>query len=232
MVAITACNTGTPQAHQNRLLLPFGEGGAGDDQRGVQPGKLGAQEGNRRWLPQAGHEDGHAQGALGGKGLGKGGHGGGVLGQPHRPVEDDGHHRARIIRAGWRAPEAGQWQDFGRLQFQRGAGMPRHAPQHAAQMRHPAGPEALQQRGTFLRRQGGECGQARVGTVLARQHGERDAARLAECRQLLGAIAPPIQPAEQPQHNDPRARSRAVQPEIHRHGVPQFPQRHQAQRGQ
>jgi len=115
-------------------------------------------------------------------------------------------------------------RDLRRGAFQRGAGVTREPPQHAAQIFTASFAEILQQRIEFGRRQGRGGGKPCIVPVFARQYGERDAAFARERREPFDAVFPPIEPAQEAHDDDLRVRADALDPQIDRHGMAQVAQ--------
>ena len=106
--------------------------------------------------------------------------------------------------------------------------------QQGAQVLAAAFAEITQQSIELRRRQGRGGGEARVVAVLARQYGEYNAALACQRRQPLDPVFPPIEAAEQPDHNYLGMRANTVDPQIDRHRVTQVAQMrepHARQRG-
>ena len=110
--------------------------------------------------------------------------------------------------------------------------MARQPPQQGAQIFAAAFAEKPQQCVELRRRQRRSCGKASVIAILARQHGERDAARARQRREALDPVFPPIEAAEQADHDHFGMRADAVDPQIDRHRMAQVAQMGKPNAGQ
>ena len=66
--------------------------------------------------------------------------------------------------------------------------------------------------------------ESRVVAILPRQNGEGDALLARHLSECFDAVAPPIEPAEQPDHDDPGVLPDLVDPEVDGHRVTQVAQ--------
>ncbi len=110
--------------------------------------------------------------------------------------------------------------------------MARQPPQQGAQILAAAFAEKPQQCVELRRRQRRSCGQASVIAILARQDGKRDAARARQRRQALDPVFPPIEAAEQADHDHLGVGADAIDPQIDRHRMAQVAQMGEANAGQ
>ena len=108
-------------------------------------------------------------------------------------------------------------------------GVAGEASQQRPQIVAPALAEEREQAGKLVGRQGRSLIEARVGAILAGQDGERDGPFARHLRERLDAVAPPIEPAEQPDHDHLGVAADRVDPQIDRHRVTQFAQMRQPQ---
>ncbi len=81
----------------------------------------------------------------------------------------------------------------------------------------PALTEELKQCGKLVGRKRRGRSEARIVAILSRQHGKADLPLLCYGRERLDAVAPPVEPAEQPDHDDLGVARDLVDPEIDRH---------------
>ena len=99
--------------------------------------------------------------------------------------------------------------------------------QQSAEIVAAALAEISQEGGKLLRGQGRAIGQPWIVAVLAGQHRQRNAARFRQRRQPVGAVAPPVETAQQPYNDHLRIRCDPLDPEIDRHRMLQVAQLHQ-----
>ena len=102
--------------------------------------------------------------------------------------------------------------------------MARQPAQQRAQILAPAFAEIAQQQIEFVARQGRGRGEPRIVAILAGQHRERDAVFARQRGEPLGAVPPPVEPAQEPDHDDLGVRGDAVDPNIDRHRMAQLAQ--------
>ncbi len=106
--------------------------------------------------------------------------------------------------------------------------MARKSAEQRAEILEAALAEVAQQRRELFRRQGRSLGEPRIVAVLAGQHRERDAPLARDRRKALDAVAPPVEPADQPHQDHLGMDADALHPEIDRHRMAQVAQMREA----
>ena len=91
------------------------------------------------------------------------------------------------------------------------------AAEQRPQILAPAFAEELEQCGKLVGRQRRGSGEALIVAILSRQKGKADVALARDRGERLDPVAPPVEPAEQPDDNDLGVARDLVDPEIDRH---------------
>ncbi len=167
----------------------------------------------------------------------------GVGGEQERAVEDHRHHRLAGRKARRKAVEidgadarkiAGaarqrlRFANLGTLGPGTLATVPREPAEQRAEIVETAFPEIAQQRCELVGRQSRSLGEPRIVAVLAGQHCERDAPRAGDRGEPLDAVAPPVEPADQPHQDHFGMDADALDPEVDRHRMAQVAQMREA----
>ena len=224
--------------------LARGERGRGDDRGRREASQRRAHEvGGGRLLEARDHQRRRSE-AMRCKRRAQGIDRRGIGGEQQRPVEDHRHHRPAGGKTRREAVEidrtqAGQIAGAARhrlrlAQLAAFAAMPREPAEQRPQIFHAAFAEVAQQRRELVGRQGRGFGEPRIVAVLARQHRERDALLAGDGGEPLDAVAPPVEPADQPHQDHLGVEADTLHPEIDRHRVAQVAQMgeaHARQRG-
>lgn len=228
---------------KQRRCIARGKCGGGDDdvRREIRQG--GAQRGPPGFGLQARHEQGKRGDASCHQRRPQGVHRGGVRRQPLGTVEQHegagpaiGHrgvaNGSRIDDAGARAVERGlRHRERGRGHNARPSGRLRHALEQRRHVLRAAGAEAGKPVGELVLREGRKSGKPGVVLILAGQQSERDVVRPRHGGELLGAVAPPVEPSELAHQDHLRSRRHLAHPKVHRQRVGEVLQPRQAQAG-
>jgi hypothetical protein len=186
-------------------------------------GERAADEGGRPGRLQACHIDrAHAQAAEG-QGARQGLNRRHVGRQQVRAVEDDHRQRRTLRRGHGQRVLAAFGQPGGRVGGRRAQarGMG-HQLQGAGGVLRPAFAQIEIERGDLLGGRGRQRREARVRPRVAGQQGERNSARAAEGGELLAAVAPVVEPADQPHGHASGVGDDLLGVEVHRHRVAQL----------
>ena len=162
-----------------------------------------------------------------------------VGGEQRGAIENDGYHgmiRREACAQRLERQHALPWQIERRARHrlrrghvELGPGMAGKPAQQAAQIVGTALAEIGQQRIQVRVSERRSFEQPRIVAVLARQHGKHNARLARERRQRLDAVAPPVEPAEQPHDDDLGVARHRVRPQIDGHGMAQVTQMREPQ---
>ncbi|VVB45120.1 hypothetical protein RHCH11_RHCH11_01569 [Beijerinckiaceae bacterium RH CH11] len=217
--------------HASPIVALGREGGGVDDHVGAQGGDLGAQHLRRRRVLQARRvERGHRE-VLRGQRVGKRDDRRAILGEHHRAVKGDQRAalgRGQVAAGGLVA--AGRWQWFG---LRPGCGMAERAVDPAerrADVVDAAVLEELPESPQVGDGQGRGFIEPRVLAVVAGQQREGDAVGPRDAGELVDAVAPVVEAAEQAHHDEARLRDDALDVEVDGIGMLELREAREAQR--